>query len=180
MNATCHAARPRRRRQRVWNHPTKSGSPTHALRCVYDDWNLIASLDPQPSVLIKTMKCFPAIVFTVLLSFVLGCEPDEQYHARILGGQLRTLYEKWQSQGRPVGFEITNHYYVMHTTNQAFFLTNTVSVEGARYTCRLAIRDPSRFRPSGLLVLTDQGVLLWLGDDGKVVVSPDINGLRSN
>lgn len=128
----------------------------------------------------KNMRCFRGIVFTVLFLLTLGCEPDDQYHARSLGGQLRTLYAKWQSQGRPGEFEITNHFYIGHTTNQAFFFTNAVSVEGVRYTCRFAIRSPDRFRSPGLLVLTDQGVLLWLGDDGKVVAVPDIRGLQSN
>ncbi len=40
----------RRLRQRVWNNKTWSGSPTHDVRCVYDGWNLLASLNPPSSV----------------------------------------------------------------------------------------------------------------------------------
>ena len=40
----------RRIRQRVWNNPTWSGSPTNDVRYVYDGWNLLASLNPALSV----------------------------------------------------------------------------------------------------------------------------------
>ena len=51
MNAIRHAARPRRLRQRVWNNPLGSGNPTNDVRYVYDDWNLVAILDHQSSIL---------------------------------------------------------------------------------------------------------------------------------
>ena len=105
---------------------------------------------------------------------VLGCsESGEQYHAREVGGDLRFLYAEWEQEGRSPSFNITNHLYIGHTTNQVYFFTNRLSAGGVLYHGRFALRSPVRFTEPGIMVLTDQGVLLWLADDGKVFVSPD-------
>ena len=127
----------------------------------------------------ETMRSLSLILGVLLSLLMAGCEPDAAYHARSLGGQLRTLYAKWQSEGCPADFNITNHFYV-GGTNQAFFLTNKVRIDGSSYNCRFAIRSPLRFERLGLLVLTDQGVLLWLGEDGTMVVSPDKSRVSSS
>ncbi len=110
----------------------------------------------------------------LLFLLVAGCtESGEQYHAREVGGSLRYLYAKWEELGRPEGFVITNYFYIGHTTNQAFFFTNRVRLDGLEYDCRFAIRSPERFHRPGTIALTDEGILLWLGDDGTKFASPD-------
>lgn len=108
---------------------------------------------------------------------VSGCGPTEQTHARAVGGLLKRVYGQWEKQGRPPQFDPTNYVYTLSTTygktNQCFVFTNTVKAEGVVYHCRFGIRDETRFFASGVVAIADGGVLLWVGDDGKVVVAPD-------
>lgn len=115
----------------------------------------------------------------LLFMTMTGCEPDEQYHARILGGRLRGLYLDWSKKGRPEDFVTTNYFYNVGSSNQYFWFTNTVTVQNNQLHCRFAIRDPRRFQGPGLLAITDEGVLLWVGDDGKVVLAPDTKNWSS-
>jgi hypothetical protein len=120
------------------------------------------------------VRRFSAIVLAVSCFGAAGCGPgDEQYHAQILGGRLRSLYDRWDQAGRPTDFEPTNYYYVGHTTNQYHTFTNEVHVGGKSYRCRFAIADPSRFQTPGVLAIAEGRVLLWIGEDGKIVVAPD-------
>ena len=112
-------------------------------------------------------------VAALFLGSLIGCEEDEQYHARILGGRLRDLYRHWTQEGRPTVFVTTNYFYNVRTTNQYFMFTNTVTVQSLLYHCRFAIRDPDRFQAPGVLAIADEGVILWLGDGGQIVVAPD-------
>lgn len=123
------------------------------------------------------MRLITAAKLVLACLLMAGCEPDDQYHARSMGSQLRVLYAEWERQGFPKDFNITNNFYIGHTTNQVFFFTNQIVLQGTNYKCQLAVRSPERFRPPGLLVVTDRGVLLWVGDNGQTVVSPEINGL---
>ena len=124
------------------------------------------------------MKPFAAFGMAVLLSVaVVGCEPTERTHARILGGQLKYLYQEWSKQGGPTVFEPTNYIYNVSSTYgtkyQFFVFTNTVNVKPDVFHCRFAVRDPTRFYKPGVVAITDEGVLLWIGDDGKIIVAPD-------
>lgn len=123
------------------------------------------------------MRLVVSIKVVLIGMLLAGCEADDQYHARSLGSQLRALSAKWERDGFPTEFNITNNFYTGHTTNQVFFFTNQITLQGTNYRCQLAVRSPERFRPPGLLAVTDRGVLLWLGDDGRSVVSPEIHGL---
>lgn len=106
-------------------------------------------------------------IAVVLFVSMTGCEPDEHYHGRMLGGHLKYIYEQWKGQGCPAVFEPTNYFYVVGTTNQYFIFTNKVDVQGVPYHSRFAIRDPNRFRKPGVLVISDEMKILWIGDDGK-------------
>ena len=116
-------------------------------------------------------------VATLLCVVVIGCEPSEKAHARTLGGTLRYVYGEWVKQGRPEAFEPTNYTTHISSTSgtkyQVFVFTNTVTVKPDVFHCHFAVRDPSRFYKPGLVAITDEGVLLWVGDDGKIVVAPD-------
>jgi hypothetical protein len=119
-------------------------------------------------------------IVTVALS---GCGPTEQTHARAVGGLLKSVYGEWLKQGRPTQFEPTNCVYTLSTsygkTNQCFVFTNTVVAEGSLYHCRFAIRDETRFIAHGVIAVADGGVLLWVGDDGKIIVAPDTKNWSS-
>ncbi len=125
----------------------------------------------------KQVTAFAIAVF--LLAGVIGCEPEEQYHARILGGQLKILDQHWREQGRPAVFVVTNYVYIVGSTNQYYMFTNKVDVKGVSYHCRFGVRDPDRFQKPGVLAISDEGVLLWIGDDGKIDVAPDTKGWSS-
>lgn len=116
------------------------------------------------------MKTFVALLF---FSMVFGCESDEQYHTRILSGRLKWVYKEWQKDGHPSNFEPTNYLYNVGTTNQYYIFTKPLFANGVLYHCRFAIRDPNRFRRSGILAITDEGAILWVGDDGKINVAQD-------
>jgi len=88
------------------------------------------------------------------------------------------VYKEWENEGRPSEFNATNYFYVGYTTNQVFFFTNRITIEGTEYHCRFALRS-DRFEMPGFIVLTDEGVLLWLGDNGKTFVSPDKGGFSN-
>jgi hypothetical protein len=121
--------------------------------------------------MMKKLSLFGILVIACVI--ITGCEPEEQYHARMLGGQLRSLYRKWNDGGRSSEFVVTNHIYVGWTTNQFFLYTNKAYANGEQYQCRFAIRDSTRFVKPGLLAITDDNVLLWIGDNGTIVVNPD-------
>jgi hypothetical protein len=120
------------------------------------------------------MRTFFILIGTVILcTAMVGCEPEEQYHARMLGGQLRSLNNRWNENGRPTDFVVTNYIYVGWTTNQFCIFTNKVRVKNELFQCRFGIRDPAGIVKSGVLAITEKNTLLWLGDDGKIVVNPD-------
>jgi len=118
-------------------------------------------------------------VVLFLVAAVVGCEPTERTHARTLGGQLRYLYQQWSKEGRPASFQLTNYITSISDTNSTpdrfIVFTNTVSTEGSVYHCRFAVRSSpgGRFWKPGVLAISDEGVLLWIADDGKIVVAPD-------
>jgi len=122
--------------------------------------------------MITMRPVFPFGIVVLLFVMVSGCEPDEEYHARILGGRLRGLQERWHESGQAADFMPTNYFY-NHGTNQYCFFTNQVIGDGVSYKCRFGIRDPDRFPKPGILAITEDGVLLWIGDNGKIVVAPD-------
>ena len=120
------------------------------------------------------MITFSKLIGIAILCVVIsGCEPDEQYHARMLGGELRSLNKRWNEAGRPADFVVTNYIFVGWTTNQFSFFTNNVRVKHESFQCRFGIRDPAGIAKPGILAITDNNTLLWLGDDGKIVVNPD-------
>lgn len=122
-----------------------------------------------------------AVVFFVVA--LIGCEPPEKTHASILAGQLRYLYQEWLKQGGPETFQPTNYIYSMSSTYGAKYqfvvFTNTVISNGIQYHCHFAKRDPTRFKKPGVIAIADEGVILWVGDDGKIVVAPETKNWSS-
>jgi hypothetical protein len=115
---------------------------------------------------------------TVLLALLLaGCEPTEQENAKTLGNDLRLLYNTWTNQGRPAKFDVAKYVYMTsHSgdpTNAYYACTNNITVQGSLYRCLFAVRNDNRFYKPGIVAIADGGTLLWVGDDGKIVVAPD-------
>jgi hypothetical protein len=57
-----------------------------------------------------------------------------------------------------------------------FDLTNTISAGGRAYKCLFGTRREDW--PPGILAITEEGVILWIHDEGgKVTTSPEENGI---
>jgi hypothetical protein len=113
-----------------------------------------------------------SIVALVMAAFVVGCK-DKYEFWYFRGGteNLQFIQEEWVKEGRPVGFRATNF---MGPNNIYFDFTNTLTITNKVFHCRFAERHPAL---PGLLAITDDGVILWIRDrDGKVTISPEING----
>jgi hypothetical protein len=116
------------------------------------------------------------ILFTgFLVSFGLcltGCQSDDVTHARALSPNLRILYDAWRKEGRPAAFAIDR--YLSPSRDNYFVFTNSVAVAGSTYHCRFAVRSPSRFSRPGVLAITDEQVILWIGDSpNDLIASPE-------
>jgi hypothetical protein len=59
---------------------------------------------------------------------------------------------------------------------QWFMVTNSPVLDGVAYHRRFGTRKD--FWPSGVMAITDQGVVLWIRDgDGRVTASPEVKGI---
>lgn len=104
-----------------------------------------------------------------------GCVRESHENIVIMAVGLQSVERYWIDHGRPRDFDPSTvvrssceHYYVF---------TNTIPVAGALYHCRFAARS-SLVHAKGAVTITDEGILLWIADkDGRVVVSPEKNGL---
>src|SRR5271155_478895 len=107
------------------------------------------------------MKRLLGIVGLLFLVAV-GCETtngtDDTTQAQIMSGQLKYLYGEWLKAGKPSVFETSK--YITSNTAQFLEYTNVVAVDTIRYSCRFAVRSPGRFSKSGVVAITDNGVLL--------------------
>lgn len=101
-----------------------------------------------------------------------GCSPNEATHSRVLAGRLRSLYQDWARDGRPENVDTDN--YITASKDDYLVFTNVVAVGTNLFHCRFAVRSPGRFARPGVLAISDEGVILWVGDKGgDVIVAPD-------
>jgi hypothetical protein len=119
-------------------------------------------------------------IFGVMVALVLaiGCKPQETDVVDLLGDNLNFLYTSWEKAGRPNSFQISD-YLESHPASY-FIYTNTIRVGENVYHCRFGARSPN-FMASGVLAIADGRTMLWIRDsDGRVVVSPEKKGLRTD
>lgn len=99
----------------------------------------------------------------------IGCTDSDTHEALSLGAELKVLYATWVKDGRP---EVTNVNKYISSNRATFFVyTNKVQIGTNVYHCRFGARS-SNFRRNGLLTISDEKVLIWVGNDGSVIVNP--------
>jgi hypothetical protein len=111
-------------------------------------------------------------VLSVLFLLLVGCVDSDSREAAFLGTDLNTLYRAWVRDGRPEPFDTSK--YISSNARRYFAYTNLVNLGSNVFHCRFAARS-TNFRRQGILAITDEQVLLWLSDDGNIVVSPERN-----
>jgi hypothetical protein len=128
-------------------------------------------------IMIAKLKQLKAFYFATLLCIgAAGCTKESHETVVVMTVGLQTVNEYWIKHGKPKDFEPSN---VMNSSWEHYYiLTNVVNVAGKPYHCRFAVRSKLVHIP-GAMAITDEGVILWIRDkDGKVVVSPQKNGIE--
>lgn len=123
---------------------------------------------------LKSITCLFVIPFIYLV--LTGCREKESHEPIVnMAVGLDTVREIWLKQGRMNNFDPTN--VVRSSVEHFYTYTNKISVEGKNYHCRFAVRSELIHTP-GAMAITDDGTCLWIYDkDGKVIVSPQKNGI---
>jgi hypothetical protein len=86
---------------------------------------------------------------------------------------LESHREEWIKQNRSPAYDVSRFAKPLGTY---FNFTNTVSAGGRDYKCLFGARREDW--PPGILAITEDGIILWVGDqDGKVALSPEVNGV---
>jgi hypothetical protein len=80
--------------------------------------------------------------------------------------RLNSVMDEWRKAGRPSGDVL--HQLASTNTFKPFVHTNVVVLDGYPHHCLFGIRD-SRFAKEGALVVTRDGVFIWMGkEEGPV------------
>jgi len=87
---------------------------------------------------------------------------------------LRYAQDYWVSHGRPRGFQLSE---IIGPPGTFFVFTNMVNTTNGALHCRFGARWPGW--PPGVLAITDEKLLIFIRErDGKVIFSPEINGVE--
>ena len=87
---------------------------------------------------------------------------------------LRYAQDYWVSHSRPSGFQLGE---VIGPPADFFVFTNMVKTTNGVLHCRFGAREPGW--PPGVLAITDEKLLIFIRErDGKVIVSPEENGVE--
>jgi hypothetical protein len=87
---------------------------------------------------------------------------------------LREDYDYWLSHGRPAGFQPSE---VGGLPEKYFVYTNIVTTRRGVLHCLFACREP--VWPPGVLAITDDRLVVFIRErDGKVIFSPEDNGVE--
>ena len=124
--------------------------------------------------LLENMK---AIVLILLCLLAAGCTEKESVEPIVnMAVGLDTVKAVWVKQGRLNNFDPTNA--VRSSVEHFYTFTNDVSTGSQVYHCRFAVRSELIHTP-GAMAIADDGTLLWIYDkDGKVIISPQKNGIE--
>ena len=102
--------------------------------------------------------------------FFTACEDSDTTEAFHAGEGLKTLYMQWSQDGRPM--PPNTGKYIRSNLRHFFNYTNTINAGTNVFHCRFGATS-EQFRRHGILAITDEHVLIWIGEDKKVVVSPE-------
>ena len=123
---------------------------------------------------ITIMSAKTTALFFIFLTA--GCRFKEHpdYEFKIDALALKYVREDWISKGRPPGYNITNY---VGPVKEFLNYTNTITITNKAFHCVFACHRS--VGPKGILAITEEGITLWLSDgDGKVTISPEINGVE--
>jgi len=123
-------------------------------------------------VLAHLQRWFAGGVISALSLLLIGCEDSDTTEAVYLKADLNTLYRAWVRDGQPQSVDTSK--YISSNRRQYFVHTNVLDFGSNVFHCRFGARS-ANFRRQGILAITDEQVLLWFSDDGKIVVSPERN-----
>jgi hypothetical protein len=110
------------------------------------------------------------IIFLACCLGITGCMDSDTSEALSLGADLKVLYGNWVKDGRPQLADVDA--YISSNRRQFFTYTNVVQVGSNYFHCRFSARSQN-FRRKGVLVISDEQVLLWIGDqNNEIIVDP--------
>jgi len=117
------------------------------------------------------------VLIAVLSCFLSGCNGKESHEPIVnMAVGLDITKEVWEKKGRPIGFDPTSA--VQSSDERYYTFTNEILVAGQAYHCRFAVRS-QLIHTAGAMAITDDGTHLWIYDkDGKVILSPEKNGIE--
>jgi hypothetical protein len=116
------------------------------------------------------------VVFTTWLALCLfGCSkyaPNSNFITAAV--TLREDYDYWLSHGRPAGFQPSE---VGGLPEEYFVYTNIVTTARGALHCQFGCRVPGW--PPGVLAITGERQVIFIRQrDGKVIFSPEENGVE--
>lgn len=120
----------------------------------------------------KLIACAVLAVLTAVLLIIKWLPGPYSDFMASQSFDMQLLYQTWVDAGRPSHYD-PNEGFAMSPGLYSNF-TNILSVNGKTYHCRFAFRPKKEYAPPGLLVITDEKVVLWIRDrDGKIFLSPE-------
>jgi hypothetical protein len=122
------------------------------------------------------MKHSRIVGLILLLSVLLPSCSQRHFPASYLIGPatvLESFREEWIKQNKSPAFDVSRFAKPPGTYCN---FTNTISAAGRDYKCLFGARR--EYWPPGILAITVDGIILWVRDqDGKVTLSPEVNGV---
>ena len=92
-----------------------------------------------------------------------------------MASDLQLANDIWVNNGKPEQFDPSTT--LKSSSETLFIFTNKVEASGSFYNCRFAIRS-LRIKDKGIMAIADDRVILWIQEsDGKVILSPEKNGI---
>ncbi|HTV40836.1 MAG TPA: hypothetical protein VMF08_09685 [Candidatus Sulfotelmatobacter sp.] len=115
-----------------------------------------------------------AVFIACLALCLIGCAkyaPGHNFTTAAI--TLKEDYDYWLSHGRPVGFQPSE---IGGLPEEYFVFTNAVKTTRGVLHCRFGCRLIGW--PAGVLAITDDRVVIFIRQrDGKVIFSPEVNGV---
>jgi hypothetical protein len=124
-----------------------------------------------------SMKRTSIVGLMSLFAVLFCCCSHKSYPSSYLIGAatiLEGFREEWLNLNRPPDYDISRF---TKPPGNFFNFTNTISTGGRQYKCLFGAREKDW--PQGVLVITEDGIILWIRDrDGQVTLAPEVNGIE--